>query len=55
MFFGPGINWFSWGAPDITPPSSDFWCARTGDSSMQGGQIDIRSILILATLGSFLC
>jgi hypothetical protein len=52
MWFGVGINWWVRGAADPTPPvPGDFWCARTGDSSMCGGQIDLRNWFIFFVTG----
>ena len=55
MWTGPLLNWWTYGAPDVVPPSSDFWNARTGDSSLQGGEIDLKSIFIIFILGTLIC
>lgn len=47
MFFGPGINWWYFGSPDIVPPSSSFWNANTGMSGLAGGDIDLISIFLI--------
>lgn len=49
MLTGPGLNWWSWGSDEPTPPGpSEFWCANTGNSGMAGGDIDVMGWFVMA-------
>lgn len=50
------INWWNWGAPPFVPPDpgdNKFWNARTGDSGLAGGDIDLHSWFLFFLIGAY--